>query len=146
MPRCSTVSSWAALLDDASAYGCDLLFQELALAICTQEGIDLRFNHLDTTSFVLTGEYVPDSDEHAIRITHGYSKDHRPGPEAGGAGTDGVSKTGAFPREQELGSQHLRHPGFSTAGGGVDAKDTPTPRYFVADAKLYRRGQCRPIR
>src|SRR5919199_2760062 len=30
-------------LDDASAYGCDLLFQELALAICAQEGIELRF-------------------------------------------------------------------------------------------------------
>ncbi len=65
-------------LDEAYAYGCDLLFQELALAVCAQEGIDLRFNHLDTTSFSLTGEYVPDSDEHAIRITHGYSKDHRP--------------------------------------------------------------------
>src|SRR5262245_62123911 len=48
-------------LDEASAYGCDLLFQELALAICAQEGIDLRFNHLDTTSFALTGEYVPES-------------------------------------------------------------------------------------
>src|SRR5918995_120956 len=65
-------------LDEAYAYGCDLLFQELALAVCAQEGIDLRFNHLDTTSFSLTGDYAPDSDEHAICITHGYSKDHRP--------------------------------------------------------------------
>jgi transposase len=65
-------------LDEAHAYGCDLLFSELALAVCAQEGIDSRFNHLDTTSFALSGEYVPDSDEHAIRITHGYSKDHRP--------------------------------------------------------------------
>ena len=65
-------------LDEASAYGCDRLFQELALAVCAQEGIDLRFNHLDTTSFSLTGDYVPDSDEHAMRITHGYAKDHRP--------------------------------------------------------------------
>ena len=65
-------------LDEAHAYGCDLLFQELALAVCAHEGIDLRFNHLDTTSFSLTGAYIPDSDEHAIRITHGYSKDHRP--------------------------------------------------------------------
>jgi hypothetical protein len=37
-------------LDEASAYGCDLVLQELALAVCAQEGIDLRFNHLDTTS------------------------------------------------------------------------------------------------
>ena len=65
-------------LDEAHTYGCDRLFQELALSVCAQEGIDLRFNHLDTTSFALSGEYVPDSDEHAITITHGYSKDHRP--------------------------------------------------------------------
>ena len=65
-------------LDEAYAYGCHLLFEELALAVCAHEGIDLRFNHLDTTSFSLTGEYVPERDEHAIRITHGYSKDHRP--------------------------------------------------------------------
>ena len=65
-------------LDETHAYGCDLLFSELALAVCCQEGIDTRFNHLDTSSFSLTGDYVPDSDEHAIAITHGYSKDHRP--------------------------------------------------------------------
>ena len=65
-------------LDEAHAYGCDLLFHELALAICAQEGIDLRFNHLDTTSFSLSGEYVPERDEQAITITHGYSRDHRP--------------------------------------------------------------------
>src|SRR5499426_1781955 len=32
-------------LDEASAYGCTRLFEELALAICAHEGIDLRFNH-----------------------------------------------------------------------------------------------------
>src|ERR671937_1676274 len=52
-------------LDEAYAYGCNLLFEELALAVCTHEGIDLRFNHLDTTSFCLTGKYIPDRDEHA---------------------------------------------------------------------------------
>ena len=65
-------------LDEVYTYGCDLLFSELALAVCAHEGIDQRFNHLDTTSFSLTGDYMPDSDEHAIAITHGYSKDHRP--------------------------------------------------------------------
>jgi transposase len=64
-------------LDEASTYGCDVLFQELALAVCAQEGLDQRFNHLDTTSCSRTGEDVPDSDEHAMTITHGYSKDHR---------------------------------------------------------------------
>src|SRR5919106_6536249 len=37
-------------LDEVHTYGCDLLFEELARAICAHEGIDLRFNHLDTTS------------------------------------------------------------------------------------------------
>src|ERR1700756_3534005 len=55
-------------LEEVHAYGCDLLFSEIAVAVCAQEGIDLRFNHLDTTSFALTGEYVPDSDAQAITI------------------------------------------------------------------------------
>ena len=38
-------------LDEAYTYGCDLLFQELALAVCAQEGIDLRCNHLETTRY-----------------------------------------------------------------------------------------------
>src|SRR5918997_3145511 len=65
-------------LDAVNTYGCDLLFSETALAVCQQEAIDQRFNHLDTTSFSLTGNYVPESDQQAIAITHGYSKDHRP--------------------------------------------------------------------
>ena len=65
-------------LDEVYAYGCDRLLSELALAVCAQEGIDQRFNHLDTTSFSLSGDYVPERDEQAICITHGYSKDHRP--------------------------------------------------------------------
>src|SRR6059058_2249156 len=43
-------------LDEVYAYGCDLLLSELAVAVCTQERIDLRFNHLDTTSFALRGD------------------------------------------------------------------------------------------
>src|SRR5499433_2600550 len=65
-------------LDEVDTSGCDLFFREIALAVCQQEAIDQRFNHLDTTSFALSGEYSPESDEQAIAITHGYSKDHRP--------------------------------------------------------------------
>ena len=32
-------------LDAVHAYGCDLLFSELAVAVCAHEGIALRFNH-----------------------------------------------------------------------------------------------------
>src|SRR5215510_4105381 len=126
-------------LDEASAYGCDLLFQEQALAVCAQEGIDLRFHHLDTTSFSLTGAYVPDSDAHAIRITHGYSKDHRPDLKQAVLELM-VSQDGGVPLVSK-----------SWAGNTSDTqvcqqraeallrafKDTPTARYLVADAKLY---------
>jgi transposase len=65
-------------LDEVHAYGCELLCSELALAVCAQERIAQRFHHLDTTSFSLSGTYVPESDKHAIHITHGSSKAHRP--------------------------------------------------------------------
>jgi len=65
-------------LEEVYGYGCDLLWSELALAVCAHEGIAQRFNHLDTTSFALTGAYLPDSDEHALTMTPGYAKDHRP--------------------------------------------------------------------
>ena len=65
-------------LDKGFAYGCDTLFSEVALAVCQQEGVALKFNCLDPTSFSLTGAYVPETDTQAIAITHGYSKDHRP--------------------------------------------------------------------
>lgn len=65
-------------LDDVHQYGIDALFSELAIPICEKEGIEMNFSHLDTSTFSLTGEYLPDSDEHEIHITHGYSKDHRP--------------------------------------------------------------------
>src|SRR5215467_999203 len=35
-------------LDEAYEYGCDLLLSELALSLCPQQGLDARFNHLDT--------------------------------------------------------------------------------------------------
>jgi transposase len=126
-------------LDEAHAYGCDLLFSELALAVCTQERIALRFNHLDTTSFSLSGDYVPESDEHAIHITHGYSKDHRPDlkqavlelmvSQDGGVpfvskSWDGnASDTKIFQERAEALLATLKH--------------SPTPRYLVADSKLY---------
>jgi transposase len=65
-------------LDDLHQYGSEALFSEIALHICEKEGIERQYTHLDTSSFSLTGEYLPDSDENAILITHGYSKDHRP--------------------------------------------------------------------
>jgi transposase len=125
-------------LDEAHAYGCDLLFQELALAICAQEGIDRRFNHLDTTSFALTGEYVPDSDAQAICLTHGYSKDHRPDLKQAVLELM-VSQDGGVPLVSKSwdGNTSDTRVFQERAEALMRAfKDTPSPRYLVADAKL----------
>jgi transposase len=126
-------------LDAASAYGCDLLFEELARAICAHEGIDLRFNHLDTTSFALTGESIPDRDEHAIRITHGYSTDHRPDLKQAVLELL-VSQDGGVPVVSKSwdGNTSDTRVFQERAEALLSAfKDTPSPRYLVADAKLY---------
>ena len=102
-------------LDAAHAYGCNLLFEELALAVCTQAGIDLRVNHLDTTSFCLTGDYVADRDEHAMCITHGDSKDHRPDLKQAVLELM-VSQDGGVPCVSKSGTATPQTPGFSRSG------------------------------
>jgi transposase len=134
-------------LDEAYAYGCDLLFEELALSICAHEGIDRRFNHLDTTSFALTGAYVPDSDEHAIRITHGYSKDHRPDLKQAVLELM-VSQDGGIPFVSKSwdGNTSDTQVFQQRAEALMRAfKDTPSPRYLVADAKLYCEDNATPL-
>src|SRR5262245_2601467 len=126
-------------LDEVYAYGCDLLFAELARAICAHEGIDLRFNHLDTTSFALTGEYVPDRNEHAIHITHGYSTDHRPDLKQAVLELL-VSQDGGVPLVSKSWDGNISDtPVFQERAEALLSafKDTPSPRYLVADAKLY---------
>jgi transposase len=101
--------------------------------------LDERFNHLDTTRFSLTGDYLPDSDEHAIAITHGYSKDHRPDLKQAILELM-VSQDGGVPLMSK-----------SWDGNASDSKvfeqraqalmttfeNSPSPRYLVADSKLY---------
>jgi transposase len=126
-------------LDEAYTYGCDVLFQELALAVCAQEGIDQRFHHLDTTSFSLSGEYAPDSDEQAITITHGYSKDHRPDLKQAVLELM-VSQDGGVPCVSTSWDGHTSdiHVLQERAQALLTAfEHTPSPRYLVADAKLY---------
>ena len=135
-------------LDEVSAYGCDLLFSELAVAVCTQEGIDLRFNHLDTTSFALSGDYVPDSDEHTITITHGYSKDHRPDLKQAVLELM-VSQDGGVPFvEQKSDGNASDTQIFQERAAALMAtlKRAPTPRYLVADSKLYHEDNAANLR
>src|ERR671926_47853 len=126
-------------LEEVYAYGCDLLFSELALPVCVQEGIELRFNHLDTTSFALSGDYVPESDEQAITITHGYSKDHRPDLKQAVLELL-VSQDGGVPFVSKSwdGNTSDTRMFQERAEALLSAfKTTPSPRYLIADAKLY---------
>jgi transposase len=125
-------------LDEASAYGCALLGQEWALAVGAHEGIARRCQHLDTTSCALTGAYLPDSDEPAMPLPHGYATDHRPdltpavvdllGSQAGGS--PGVSQSWeghtADPRVCQERAEALRRA----------CKATPRLRDLVAAATL----------
>jgi len=65
------------VLDDIGEYGCEKLFNTIALEACRKEKIDMRFAHADTTSYSLNGEYDSDSDTEKINVTYGYSKDKR---------------------------------------------------------------------
>jgi transposase len=126
-------------LDEVYAYGCDVLFSEIALAVCRQEAIDQRFHHLDPTSFSLSGDYIAESDEHAIAITHGYAKDHRPDLKqavlelmvAQDGGVPLMSKSWDGNASDTKVFQERAQALIETF------KASPSPRYLVADSKLY---------
>lgn len=65
-------------LDEISAYGTSKLFATIAYAIAEEQGLLSNRNHIDTTSMSVHGAYEKDSDIESIKLTHGYSKDHRP--------------------------------------------------------------------
>ena len=126
-------------LDDVYLYGCDLLFSEVSLAVCAQEGVAARFNHLDTTSFSLTGDYIPDSDEHAIALTHGYSKDHRPDLKQAVLELM-VSQDGGIPllsKSWDGNTSDIKVFEERARELMTTFKNSPMPRYLVADSKLY---------
>ena len=125
-------------LDAVYAYGCDLLCEARARAIWTHEGIDLRCNHLDTTSVALTGEYVPDRDEHAMRIPHGDSKAHRPALKQAVLALL-VSQDGGVPCVSQRWDGNTSDPQvFQARAEALRSafKDTPSPRSLGAEATL----------
>ena len=126
-------------LDKVFFYGCDLLFSEIALSVCQQEGIDLRFNCLDTSSFSLTGEYIPQTDEQSILITCGYSKDHRPDLKQALLELI-VSQDGGVPFISRSWDGNAEDSTVFKERCGTlmeQFKNSETPRYLVADSKLY---------
>ena len=116
-----------------------MLFSEIAVSVCQQEGIDLRFNCLDTTSFSVTGEYVPDSDEHAILVTHGHSKDHRPDLKQAVLELM-VSQDGGVPLVSKSWDGNASDNNVFKERSAALLKEFAAscgPRYLIADSKLY---------
>jgi Domain of unknown function (DUF4277) len=127
------------MLDEAYAYGCDLLCHELALAVCGQEGLDLRFTHLDPTSVARRGDDVPDRDAHAIRLPPGDAKDHRPDLKQA-VWELMVSQDGGVPCGSQSGDGTTAEPqSFQARAQAVMRALTPSARRrdLLADAKRY---------
>jgi transposase len=125
--------------DQVHTYGGDLLFHDMALAVCADDGRDMRFNHLDTTSFALTGAYGPDSDEQAMTITHGSSQDPRPDLTQAVLARL-VSQDGGVPFVSQSWDGHAADPQIFQARAEAlitTLQRSSTPRYRVADATLY---------
>ena len=126
-------------LDKVNGYGCDLLFSELALSVCHQEGVNQQFNSLDTTTFSLSGAYVPDPEEQAILITHGHSKDHRPDLKQAVLETL-VSQDGGVPLACKSWDGNSSDNAIFKARSKAlieQFKTSDSPRYVIADSKLY---------
>jgi transposase len=126
-------------LDKTFSYGCDPLFSEVALAVCPQEGIAQTCTCLDTTRFSLTGASVPETDPQAMASTYGSSKDHRP---------DLKQAVLELMVAQDGGVPLMRQSWDGNASDTVVFKERceallmqcaarETPRYLLADAKLY---------
>ena len=65
-------------LDKLYEKGVSQLYQDLAERVVKYLGLPCDLVHLDSTSFHVDGEYQSDIDAQGLRITKGYSRDHRP--------------------------------------------------------------------
>jgi transposase len=131
-------------LDQVHTYGCALLFNERALAVCAHAGLDMRFHHLDTTSVALTGESVPDRDAQAMTLTPGSSKDHRPDLKQAVLELM-VSQDGGVPFVSQRWDGHASDTQiFQERAEALitTLQRSSTPRYLVADAKLYHEAKA----
>jgi len=136
------------ILDRLHTFGTETLFSHIAVDVCEQEHVDFRFNHLDTSAFSLTGEYLPDSDERAISIIHGHSKDHRPDLKQVMLEMM-VTQDGGIPTLfKSLDGNSSDNTVFQERAAALikEFEQSDTPRYIVADCKIYTRNNAQNLR
>lgn len=113
--------------------------REIALNVCRQEQVDTRFNSEDTTSFTLYGDYLARTDDDTIDIKRGYSKDHRPDLKQVMLEMM-VSQDGGIPLVGKcLNGNTSDNTVFKERSEKLieQFKQSETPRYLIADSKLY---------
>lgn len=126
-------------LDSCYNYGTGELFTEVSAIVCAQQVIDQRFNSLDTSALALSGEYDSETDENAIRITYGYTKDHRPDLKQVMIEMM-VSQDGGVPLIfKALDGNSADTTVFQERAKALmdSFKNSESPRYLIADCKLY---------
>ena len=99
----------------------------------------LTYASIISTSFSLSGEYVPESDEQAMTITHGYSRDHRPDLKQAVLELM-VSQDGGIPFGSKSWDGNMSDSAvFQARAQALLAafQNAPSPRYLIADSKLY---------
>jgi len=108
----------------------------------------MRFNSEDTTSLSLSGKYDGECDEQAIKITHGYSKDYRNDLKQV-VHEMLVSQDGGVPLMMKSwdGNSNDNKIFKERAACLVEAfKKSETPRYLIADWKLYFEGNAEHLK
>ncbi|MCP4325345.1 MAG: IS1634 family transposase, partial [Alteromonadales bacterium] len=134
-------------LDQCFNFGCESLFSLVSQQACELEHVDKTFNSLDTTSHSLTGEYAfddEDSDENIIKITHGYSKAHRPDLKQVVQEII-VSQDGGIPLACKNWDGNSADTAIFKARSKAlvsEFEKSTTPKYLVADCKLYHKANA----
>ena len=134
-------------LDQCFEFGCESLFSLVSGQACEIEQVDKTFESLDTTSHSLTGEYAfddEDSDENVIKITHGYSKAHRPDLKQVVQEII-VSQDGGIPLACKNWDGNSADTAIFKARSKAlvdEFKKSQAPKYLVADCKLYHKSNA----
>jgi len=134
-------------LEQCFDFGCESLFSLVSQQACELEGVDKKFNSLDTTSHSLTGEYAFDEDgcdENIIKITHGHSKAHRPDLKQVVQELI-VSQDGGIPLACKNWDGNSADTAIFKARSKAlvsEFKKSEAPKYLVADCKLYHKANA----
>ena len=66
------------VLDKVYEIGLNQIFVSIVLEVIKKYQLKLETVHLDSSSFHVDGEYKNSGENQTIKITYGYSRDHRP--------------------------------------------------------------------